>query len=257
MEVIKYENKNVKIFDSYQKNTIDARVLMEDELEYLSDLLIDYPKTKAYIRQSALIFPMSKKTIEKSINAKQVIENTLFYFSEEDITFAINQTYKYNKGRPTPMQVVAILTGDTEGNLKKKMMTDKKEAEDTNEIIDGIISDFKKMNWSAWMQYIEGNKRKEVIKNKEPPKIEIIDELMKNLIELQAYLLTYFKRNKANFHNIGLSTHFSHIPHPSTKETNLNSNYLTYLRSNEFKNFVLQGNYININIPNCFVNYVK
>jgi hypothetical protein len=73
--------------------------------------LIGYPKTKAFVKRSKELFNISDKTLNSMLVAKESIEYLFRDEYEENIIYAMNECYKYRKGRPTPAQVLAELNG--------------------------------------------------------------------------------------------------------------------------------------------------
>ena len=98
----------------------DDRIQTEEDLSKYEEILKNYPKTKTYITQIYLIYPISKKAIEKAINARITIEHHFQDTYQENIIYGINQCFRFNKSRPSPAQVIDMITGDTVAELKHK-----------------------------------------------------------------------------------------------------------------------------------------
>ena len=103
-------NDNKKLLLEKPALETDDKYKIEEELSIYDDILKNYPKTRTYIKQVSLIYQVSKKTLEKFVNARMIIEHHFKDIYQENIIYGINQCFRFNKSRPSPAQVVAMTT---------------------------------------------------------------------------------------------------------------------------------------------------
>lgn len=207
--------------DNNSRAETDDKYKLEEELSRYDEILKSYPKTKTYIKQTALIYSISKKTIEKLINARITIE---YYFKDtyqENIIYGINQCFRFNKSRPFPAQVVAMITGDSIAELKHKELeknrTEKTESEKYKEakhkyetLRNEAIESYKRNEANSRIrQALNTDKYKLNYKAYSTP-IEVLDEIMIDYISIQAHILS-FGISKLNGYGIGITEHLSKI----------------------------------------------
>lgn len=233
------------------------RVLGTNELALIenhSDLNA-YPKTKAYIKACASYFAVNNNFIRKAITNRNTIENTLKYYDEFDIDLSVSKHYLFNKARPTPMQVIAMITGEKDGDLKKKYAEEMTVINSKVSSKENMEQQFNDITKSAFSKYSINPYRKEL----NYKQLSVLDEMMVSYINYQAYIIIYLKIGIVNnSKNYGLSTHFNHISAVKGEELNYLNNSLTlYFKSKMFINNVIEDNVVKDNIPKAFIDYVN
>jgi hypothetical protein len=259
----------------------DDKLQTEEDLSKYDNILKGYPKTKTYITQIYLIYPISKKAIEKFINARITIEHHFKDIYQENIIYGINQCFRFNKSRPSPAQVIAMITGDTVAELKHKEM-DKHKTEKTEiEKYKEAKEKYQNLRDEALKQYFgenidrkntdnqntnsTTNSTRQRFKNESqlhqfmyPTPIEVLDEIMTDFISIQAHILS-FGIAKLNGYGIGITSHLSKIStKPNDQSSRLMDDCFTmYLRSKPFRDQVIKSGIVRTEIPNAFTNYVE
>lgn len=270
----------------------DDKLQTEEDLAKYNDILKNYPKTKTYITQIYLIYPISKKAIEKAINARITIEYHFKDIYQENIIYGINQCFRFNKSRPSPVQVIAMITGDTVAELKHKEMDKHKNEKSETDKYKEAKEKYETLRSEALKLYMGENKDNQTqnqnqtnIKNNNqinnstykpnptrqrfkseselhplmyPAPIEILDEIMTDFISIQAHILS-FGVAKLNGYGIGVTNHFSKIStKPKGQPTRLLDDCFTmYLRSKSFQERVIKSGMVRTEIPDKFINYIE
>ncbi|HSQ97523.1 MAG TPA: hypothetical protein VLL98_02270 [Rickettsiales bacterium] len=265
------------------QNETEDKLQTEKDLAKYDEILRGYPKTKTYITQIYLIYPISKKAIEKFINARITIEHHFKDIYQENIVYGINQCFRFNKSRPSPAQVVAMITGDTVAELKHKEMDKHKNEKNEVEKYKEAKDKYQNLRDEALKQYFGENRDNQNSNqntnstttnqirqkfktesqpyshpNMYPTPIEILDEIMTDFISIQAHILS-FGTAKINGCGIGITNHLSKIStKPSNQSTRLLDDCFTmYLRSKPFRDQVIKSGIVRIEIPTAFTNYVE
>lgn len=267
-------NNNSNTSTNKTQTETDDKLQTEEDLSKYNDILKNYPKTKAYITQIYLIYPISKKAIEKAINARITIEHHFKDIYQENIVYGINQCFRFNKSRPSPAQVIAMITGDTVAELKHKEMDKHKNEKSEVEKYKEVKEKYQNLRDEALKQYFAENKENQNINpirqkfktesqpyshpNMYPTPIEILDEIMTDFISIQAHILS-FGIAKINGCGIGITNHLSKIStKPSNQSTRLLDDCFTmYLRSKPFRDQVIKSGTIRTEIPTAFTNYIE
>ncbi|MDD2840331.1 MAG: hypothetical protein PHY80_04380 [Rickettsiales bacterium] len=271
----------------------DDKIQTEEDLSKYNDILKNYPKTKTYITQIYLIYPISKKAIEKAINARITIEHHFKDIYQENIIYGINQCFRFNKSRPSPAQVIAMITGDTVAELKQKEMEKHKSEKTEIEKYKEAKEKYQTLRDEALKQYFGEDTDKKNINNQNsnqnrnsnqntnsttnpirqkfktesqpyshpnmyPTPIEILDEIMTDFISIQAHILS-FGIAKLNGYGIGISNHLSKIStKPNDQSSRLMDDCFTmYLRSKPFRDQVIKSGIVRTEIPTAFINYTE
>ena len=275
IEIENETNTNKTNTDTNKTQTeTDDKLQTEEDLSKYEEILKNYPKTKTYITQIYLIYPISKKAIEKAINARITIEHHFQDTYQENIIYGINQCFRFNKSRPSPAQVIAMITGDTVAELKHKE-TDKHKNEKTEvekykeakEKYDSLRSEALKVYFGEDrdMDLATTNPTRQRFKSESelrslmyPTPIHILDEIMTDFISIQAHILS-FGALKLNGCGIGITNHLSRI---STKPANqptrlLDDCFTVYLRSKPYRDQVIKSGIVRTEIPDKFIKYVE
>lgn len=233
-----------------------------------NDILKNCPKAKTYIRQIALIYPISKKTIEKLINARQTIEHHFADTYEQNIIYGINQCFRFNKSRPSPAQVIAMITGDSIAELKQKEM-DKNKSEKTElEKCKAAKEKYEALRKEALENY-KNNPTTAAIRqrfkieseansNMYDLPIKVLYEIMGDFINIQAHILSYGMA-KLTGYGLGITSHFSKISTKPKHETKrlLDDCFTMYLRSKQYREQVMKSGVVRTEVPTAFVEYVE
>jgi len=278
--LISVENKTNTDTNKTQTETED-KLQTEEDLSKYNDILKNYPKTKTYITQIYLIYPISKKAIEKFINARITIEHHFKDIYQENIVYGINQCFRFNKSRPSPAQVVAMITGDTVAELKHKEMDKHKNEKNEVEKYKEAKDKYQNLRDEALKQYFGENRDnqnsnqntnstttnqiRQKFKSESqlhplmyPTPIEILDEIMTDFISIQAHILS-FGIAKINGCGIGITNHLSKISTKSNEQTTrlLDDCFTMYLRSKPFRDQVIKSGIVRTEIPEKFINYIE
>ncbi|MDD2839999.1 MAG: hypothetical protein PHY80_02615 [Rickettsiales bacterium] len=250
----------------------DDKLQTEQDLSKYNDILKNYPKTKTYITQIYLIYPISKKAIEKFINARITIEHHFKDIYQENIIYGINQCFRFNKSRPSPAQVIAMITGDTVAELKHKEMDKHKNEKSEVEKYKEAKEKYQNLRDEALKQYFGENKEnpninpiRQKFKTESqlhqfiyPTPIEILDEIMTDFISIQAHILS-FGMARLNGCGIGITNHLSKISTKSNEQTTrlLDDCFTMYLRSKPFRDQVIKSGIVRTETPEKFINYIE
>jgi hypothetical protein len=218
-----------------------------------------YPKAKAYVEQLYLLFPVGDVLIQKMINGKSTIEATLTDYAEYDIKFAIKQCFKFNKGRPTTNQVVAVLTGDKEEETKKRELEQSKSEQSHFELFNRVKGEYDELIKLSLSTYLTRHNqiRKTIYDNYGICTLKVLDELMENFIQMQARALTFRVKNMDGI-GLPLSKHFHFISSVNGELASYPRKcFTTFLRSSFFEEKVKQKGKLSINIPTSFIEYIE
>lgn len=271
------ENKNkserllLTINNSSQTET-DDKLQTEEDLSKYDEILKRYPKTKTYIKQISLIYPISKKTIEKMVNARNTIEHHFSEIYEQNIIYGINQCFRFNKSRPSPAQVIAMITGDTTAEQKQKEMDKSKNEKTELEKCKETKEKYENLRTEALKVYKGQNKdnpninpvrerfKQELELNSSmtyPTPLEILDEIMTDYISIQAHVLSYGIA-RLNGYGLGITHHLAKISiKPKGQPTRLLDDCFTmYLRSKGYIEQVIKLRTIRTEVPTAFIEYV-
>jgi len=243
--------------ESYMQYSNDIeRVMSNKEIALLEkhEELIGYPATKTYIKSCVSFFPTNNNFIIQAIKNKDTIENTLKFYDLGDIETAISKHYVYNKARPTPLQVVAMITGEKDGDLKKRYVEDMRTATYSKRGNNANEEYYKQLASQALKRYSYDIYRKQINHKQRTA----LDDMMVTYIFFQAYILAYLKNGIINnSKNKGLSSHFNHISTIQDEPVNYLVNSLTnYFKSDEYVQEVIMNNNIKDNIPDAFKEYL-
>jgi len=257
--------------DKTQTETED-KLQTEEDLSKYDEILKNYPKTKTYITQIYLIYPISKKAIEKFINARITIEHHFSDIYQANIIYGINQCFRFSKSRPSPAQVIAMITGDTLAELKHKEMDKHKNEKTEVDKYKEAKEKYESLRSEALKLYMGENKENPNINPTKqrfetesqlhqlmyPTPIEILDEIMTDFISIQAHILS-FGLARLNGYGIGMTNHLSKISiKPKGQPTRLLDDCFTmYLRSKPFQERVIKSGIARTEIPDASANYIE
>ena len=265
----------------------DDKYKIEEELSIYDDILKNYPKTKTYIKQISLIYQVSKKTLEKFVNARMIIEHHFKDIYQENIIYGINQCFRFNKSRPSPAQVVAMITGDSIANLKHKELEKNKNEKTEFEKYKEASEKYKQLRQDAIYNYKTNNTIRKQLNtdtynkanyNISSTPLEVLDEIMIDYISIQAHILS-FGVLRLNGYGIGISSRLSKIflnrsnksdktyndytrntintINTNNNSRNTNNCFTMYLRSNEYQEEVIRFGIVKTDVPKEFIEYLK
>lgn len=269
-------NTNDRLLLTHQNQTeTEDKFQTEEDLSKYNDILKGYPKAKIYIRQISLIYPISKKTIEKLINARQTIEHHFADIYEQNIIYGINQCFRFNKSRPSPAQVIAMITGDSVAEQKQieinKSNNEKTEyeryrkAKEKYETLRNEALENYKTNQSSASIRQRFKREAELNPRMYDSPIKVLDEIMADFISMQALILSYGLAGIKGF-GIGISSHLAKISAKSKERLNgkpprpprlPDDCFTMYFRSKEFWDGVKKGGIVRTEIPTAFIEYIE